>query len=150
MITSLTALTLLVAFGVPVAVSDFRTKTVSNRLVMLFTLASFAGYGFLVLTRSIAVTPALFAAFLALGVFLLLYLVGRGGLGEADVKLAPAIGLLVALGSLQSVFTWLVVTFLLAGGFALVQLLRKRLGLQDTFAFAPHMFGAAIITVLMS
>ena len=143
----LLALLLVVGFGVPAVISDLRTQTVSNPLTLGFSAAALL----FVLGRSLLFgvdpVPALLVGLLASAIFLLLYFLGRGGLGEADVKLAPGFGLLIGALSLQVFMGWLLLCFLTGGLFAAFVLMTKRMGRKQSFAFAPFMFGAALMVL---
>ncbi len=76
-----------VSLLVAIAMHDLRTRTIPN-----LTLVVAAGFGLLAVGRT-GWLSALAGAGAALGTFLLISLVQRGALGEADVKLAGVIGL---------------------------------------------------------
>ena len=140
----------LLGFGIPVVLSDLRTKQVSNALSIGFFLASVTVVVFGLLTSEIDIATPFISGAITLAVFLVLYLIGRGSLGEADVKLAPGFGLLLGTISLAAIVNWLLLTFLAAGAYAVVALILKKVGPKDFFAFAPFMFLAAITVFAVS
>lgn len=148
MTSELLAIGLLVAFGIPTVLSDLKSRTISNFLSLgfsagslLLVLVSWASLG-------VAPAPALVSGLIAGIVFLVLYLAGRGSLGEADVKLAPGFGMIMGGLGGPSLLWWLLGTFLGAGVFAAIGLMLRRLTLKQSFAFAPFMFTAAFLVLI--
>src|SRR5262245_7988054 len=85
------------------------------------------------------------AGVIAFGVFLILAVVVRGGLGMGDVKLAGLIGLL--LGK-QAALALIIGT--VAGGLAAAaMLLTSRAGRSTTYAYGPYLAFGAAITILL-
>ena len=150
MTAQILSILVLLGFGIPVVLSDLRTKQVSNALSIGFFLASVTVVVFGLLTSEIDIATPFISGAITLAVFLVLYLIGRGSLGEADVKLAPGFGLLLGTISLAAIVNWLLLTFLAAGAYAVVALILKKVGPKDFFAFAPFMFLAAITVFAVS
>jgi len=140
----------LLGFGIPIVLSDLRTKQVSNSLSVGFFLASATIAVFGLLTSELDIATPFISGAIALAVFLVLYLIGRGSLGEADVKLAPGFGLLLGTISVSAIVNWLLLTFLAAGAYAVIALILRKVGPKDFFAFAPSMFLAAITVFAVS
>lgn len=145
MAVQILSMLVILAFGIPATISDIRTKQVSNLLSIGFTAASALVVVIAWLFFGSEPVAPLIAGAVALIIYILLYLAGRGSLGEADVKLAPGFGFLLGLISTTAVMNWLLITFLMAGAFALIALVFRRANLKDSFAFAPFMFLAAIM-----
>lgn len=150
MTAQILSILVLLGFGIPVVLSDLRTKQVSNALSIGFFLASVTVVVFGLLTSELDIATPFISGAITLTVFLVLYLIGRGSLGEADVKLAPGFGLLLGTISLTAIVSWLLLTFLAAGAYAVVALILKKVGPKDFFAFAPFMFLAAITVFAVS
>ena len=141
---------ILIGFGVPISILDAKTRSIPNWLTLAFLVAStvsvLLGSLFLDANPVSALVSALFTMLL----FVLLYLLARGGFGEADVKLAPGFGMLLGATSIGAVTLWVLGTFILGGLYAAGMLLAKKLERKDEFAFAPFMFLSALVIHLMS
>jgi len=148
--TETSAMLFLVGFGIAVSYFDIKSKSIPNWLTALFLLFCF-GFGvFWILIGAVKLSQAIWGCLIASVFFLLLYLVSRGALGEADLKLAPGIGILMSVFSFTAAIWWILFAFVLAGGFAAIMLLLRRLQPKQEFAFGPFMFlGALITTQLM-
>jgi prepilin signal peptidase PulO-like enzyme (type II secretory pathway) len=148
--TETSALLFLVAFGIPVSYFDIKSKSIPNWLTALFLLCCL-GFGALWIQKGALKFPqAIWGCLIASVIFFLLYFVSRGALGEADLKLAPGIGILMSVFSFTAAIWWILFAFILAGGFAAIMLLLRRLQPKQEFAFGPFMFlGALITTQLM-
>lgn len=150
MTAQILSILVLLGFGIPVVLSDLRTRQVSNALGIGFFLASITVVVFGLLTSELDIATPFMSGAITLAVFLVLYLIGRGSLGEADVKLAPGFGLLLGTISLSAILNWLLLTFLAAGAYAVIALILRKVGPKDFFAFAPFMFLAAITVFAVS
>jgi leader peptidase (prepilin peptidase)/N-methyltransferase len=91
------------------------------------------------------ITSAAFGGSVGLGIFLLIVILSRGGMGWGDVKMATLVGF--ATGFPQ-VLIALLLTVLSGAAVALVQLLTKRKGRKDTIPFGPFLSLAAMVTLL--
>ena len=123
-------------FFLAIAVIDLEHRRVLNRMLLPALPLILLGNGLVGLPT---LRSALVGALFGFGVFLLLALVWRGGMGMGDVKLAGVIGLATGLsGALIAVL----VSFYAGGIAAVVILLRSRKRGQ-TMAYAPYLaFGA--------
>lgn len=139
----------LAIFSVPISYQDIKTQTLPNWMSIGFTLAALFMAIFGWANGDIEIGIALLGGFIALVFYLILYAISMGSFGAADVKLAPGFGILLASISLSSVSIWLLASSLLSGLIALTLLASKKLGMKDSFAFAPAMFIGAFITLLM-
>ena len=143
-------LAILIIFGIPVSLSDLKSKTIPNWLTGIFLIASI-GFGFWVsLSGSTPILQLVISCVLSLSVYLVLYLLSRGSLGAADLKLAPGFGALLSVFPFIAVTWWILLTFVLAGIVSVILLATKRLGLKQEIAFAPFMFFAGVLIVLLS
>ncbi|MBI2872570.1 MAG: prepilin peptidase [Chloroflexi bacterium] len=80
----------------------------------------------------------------ALGVFLVVYLASRGGMGAGDVKLAALVGLMLGL---RLTLVALPISFMV-GGLAGVLMLALRLkGRRDPVPFGPFLSGATVVAI---
>jgi len=69
----------------------------------------------------------------------LLFLIGRGAMGGGDVRLAPVIGLYSGWISIRTVISALVISFFLAGIFALALLVSGRAKRSDEIPLGPFL-----------
>ncbi|GAA4424349.1 hypothetical protein GCM10023169_20930 [Georgenia halophila] len=141
----------LAGVGVLLAVVDARHHRLPDRLVALayavvvvpLALGALAGW-----------LPEPSRAWWALGLgacsllgYLLLGLIKMGGLGLGDVKLSGALGTWLGWFGWPAVLAGPVVTFVLAGVFALVLLATRRADLRSHVALGPWMVvGTAVVT----
>ena len=120
------ALTLIVA----ALLSDFRLRRIPNAWTYPGLLA---GFGLSLLAGAAAVLAALGGALVAGGLFLMLSLISRGGLGLGDVKLAAALGAFVGpQGAVD-----LVLVTAVAGGLLAWLWLATGHGRREALPYAP-------------
>ena len=132
---------LLIAFGYVAAVSDIKSKTISNSLIllMLITWAVFSAPSLLLDPH--ACLPILIDS--ALGFFvigaisLIVYYISRKGLGGGDVKFLSAAALYLGLNA--SLASTLIGT-LLAALTALMLILMKKINRKDSIPLAPFLY----------
>lgn len=84
---------------------------------------------------------ALYGAGAMLVIMLLLYFVSRGGMGEGDVKLAPALGIWLGL---EQGLLCLLLAFVSGGIVGALLLLCKRGKLKQAIPFGPFLCAAAV------
>lgn len=146
------ACSLILGFGVPIAIADLRERRVPNRLsawlslsaaVLLTLVAGVAGSW-----RMLAV-PCMYGAGAGLAA-VCLSLVAPTALGMGDAKLLPALVALAAWCS-QSPLTALLLGAWLAsatGAAAAVALRLRRGSWPATIAYAPHLLASAAVVCL--
>ena len=131
------------------AVSDIKTKKIPNTLVL-----TMIGVWVLTMTPQLFIntdvairtlSDAILGFLTGGGLFLLIYIFSRRGLGGGDVKLMAAIGLYLGFAGVISA---MVFGSLLSGLVALILLLLKKVGRKDTIPLAPFLFVGTFITVL--
>jgi leader peptidase (prepilin peptidase)/N-methyltransferase len=134
--------------GIALAVIDARTRRLPNRLVALLT----AG-GVLFLSSAAIVEhdlPALWRALAGLamsfGVYLVISLAARGGLGAGDVKLAAPVGLYLGWLGWEALAAGIVLAFVIGGVAGLALAARKRRIRGLTVPFGPFMLVAVVVT----
>ena len=117
-----------------IIMTDFEQYVIFDKMLLPFALAS--------LPFIIALNFSLFAsAFFGGGIFFILMLISKNGLGGGDVKLIFVLGLWLGVEGL--IFVILSGT-ILAGIFALIFLLTKIKNRHDVFAYGPYFCIAAI------
>ena len=84
---------------------------------------------------------ALYGAGAMLVIMLLLYFVSRGGMGEGDVKLAPALGIWLGL---EQGLLCLLLAFVSGGAVGALLLLCRRGKLKQAIPFGPFLCAAAV------
>lgn len=84
---------------------------------------------------------ALYGAGAMLVIMLLLYFVSRGGMGEGDVKLAPALGIWLGL---EQGLLCLLLAFISGGIVGALLLLCRRGKLKQAIPFGPFLCAAAV------
>ncbi len=84
--------------------------------------------------------------FLGGGMFLVCYLLARGGIGAGDVKLSAMLGYYLGSGA---VFTAIFLTVLTAALFSIAVLLLKKANLKQEIPFAPFILTGTLITMML-
>lgn len=93
---------------------------------------------------------ALVGAAIVTGILLVLHLLSRGGLGDGDVRLAPALGTLAFIGGVETVWTGLFVAFVSAGACVAVLMVSGRASRSSTVPFGPFLIGGALVATLLT
>lgn len=135
------ALVVAAAAGTALFVVDVRTHRLPDALTLpatvtvgaLLALAALAADDGAALARALAGAAALG------GLYLLLHLAHRPGLGLGDVKLAPLVGLLAAWAGWTVWWAALVLPFVVGGVVALGLVVARRATRTTAIAFGPFM-----------
>lgn len=139
---------LIIIFGYVAAVLDLTTKRIPNVLVLVM-LAAWV----LVMMPKLLVdtdtaigmlTDSAIGFAVAGGLFLLVYLVSRKGLGGGDVKFMAAAGLYTGYSGILPAMLY---GTILAGITGLVLLGLKKIGKKDTMPLAPFLYAGILIAV---
>lgn len=96
------------------------------------------------------IVDALLGMTTATVVMMVLYVVSRGGLGDGDVRLAPALGVTAAFGGVSTLWTGAMFAFLAAGATVLALVVVGRMGRGSTLPFGPFLVAGAIVSMLGS
>ena len=138
----------LTAFGYVAMVGDIREKRVPNSLV-----------GTLLAAWILIMVPQLFyqtqtaialmisggIGFLLAGIiFLVVYLISRGGLGGGDVKLMAVAGLYLGFNGVMPAMLY---GSMLAAIVTLTLVLLKKMGRKDTFPLVPFLYVGMLLTM---
>lgn len=141
-----------VATTVWLAIIDLRTHTLPNRevgvalvgqLILIFAFLVITDAGGLV-SRLAQVAAGALALFI---IYLVVQVLSGGKFGLGDVKFSVQFG---AVGGLMGLDTWLwmmLTPYVLAGLFALLMLVRKKMSLADHLAFGPFMTLGGLLVV---
>ncbi|MCL2425328.1 MAG: A24 family peptidase [Oscillospiraceae bacterium] len=139
---------LLLVFGYIIAVLDFQTKKIPNKLV----LAMLGAWIIIVVPQlffNIDATiylliDSLIGFVIAGGMFLLVYLISRRGLGGGDVKFMAVAGLYLGM---SGVLPAMLVGSVLAGLTGFVLILIKKIGRKDAIPLAPFLYVGILATI---
>lgn len=80
------------------------------------------------------------------GMFLLCFLISRGGMGAGDVKLSAVLGYYMGGGA---IFTAVFLTVLSAAIYSVIALLLKKATLKQEIPFAPFVLAGALMTIML-
>lgn len=130
---ALATLPLAVVVFITIAAIDFKHYLIPNRLsamVGVFSVIFVAGL-FGTLGKHL-----LYGGAALLLIFIVFYVLSRGGLGMGDVKIAGPMGLFIGLSQVPQFLIW---TFLLGSAVSIVLLLTKVRKKEDKIAFGPYM-----------
>lgn len=142
---------ILLVGGYFIALYDAKHKMIENR----FNLLLLAGWCAIMLVRLVldiqAAFPMLCRSVIGLlfggGLFLLLYIISRQGLGGGDVKFMAVAGLYLGY---QSVVPAMLFGSIYAALYAGILLLLKKISYKDTIPLAPFLYAGMLTTVLFS
>jgi leader peptidase (prepilin peptidase)/N-methyltransferase len=139
---------LLIIFGYVASVLDIKNKTIPNKLVLIMLAAWVITFIPKLLTDTDTAINLLFESLLGFaaggGLFLLVYIVSRKGLGGGDVKFMAAAGLYTGLTGVISAMLYGSVMAALVG---IVLMIIKKIGRKDTFPLAPFLYLGILITI---
>jgi prepilin signal peptidase PulO-like enzyme (type II secretory pathway) len=143
----LIAAALIIGFGIPSIISDIRSQNIANGLTFGFSGAAIGAVLVGSLILDVNITAAVSGGVGAFVLYLALYFLSKGSLGEADVKLSLGFGFLLGAISIQMLMGWILLSFLIAGIFAGVALATRKMHRRQSFAYAPFMFSSAIMVL---
>lgn len=132
------------------AASDIKTRQISNSLNLWFLASALAAVGGATLWGAASadlIRAAVASAVLFLG-FWAIHLATPQGLGGGDVKLAPALGVVLGSVSWSAVWLGLMLAFLLNGLAAAVVLLASR-STKQSIPFAPALGSGTLLALLL-
>ena len=140
---------MLIIFGYFAALYDIKEKRVPNSLVLVML----AAWIIIIIPRLFIQTSAtialLFDASLGLviggGMFLLVYLISRKGLGGGDVKFMAASGLYLGLYRVLPAMLYGTVLAALTG---IVLIAMKKITRKDTIPLAPFIYAGILIVII--
>jgi len=127
---------------------DINTKRIPNELVLLMI----AGWLILIVPAIIfdtrngirLLTDSIYGLIVGGGLFLLVYLISRKGLGGGDVKFMAAAGLYLGISkTIPAIFYGTILAAIV--GFVLILL--KKIGRKDSIPLVPFLFIGIMITV---
>jgi len=142
---------LLIILSYAAMVFDINTRRIPNKLVLIML----AGWLLLIVpmiasdsSRGVKLlADSLYGMLVGGGLFLLVYLVSRKGLGGGDVKFMAAAGLYLGFAGTIPVILYGTTLAALSG---LVLILLKKITRKDTIPLAPFLFAGIVITIFTS
>lgn len=139
---------LLMVFGYIATVFDIKSKRIPNDLILVMLGGWVVTIGAkLLLDTDVAITlltDAGLGFIIGGGLFLLVYIISRKGLGGGDVKFMAATGLYTGVTGVISVMLYGTVLASLTG---LVLLLTKKMGRKDTMPLVPFLYFGILIAI---
>jgi prepilin signal peptidase PulO-like enzyme (type II secretory pathway) len=141
---------IIITFGYVASVLDIKTRCIPNGLV-LGMLAVWLVIMAVKLLFNIEegirlLVDSLFGLLVGGGLFILVYLLSRKGLGGGDVKFMAAAGLFLGVGKTIPAMLYGSVLAALTG---LVLILLKKIGRRDTMPLAPFLYAGILISVFI-
>lgn len=141
---------LLLVIGYLIAVKDSREKSIPNRLVLALLvcwLVTMVPQLAVDIERALALLKnAALGCALGGGLFLLVYLVSKNGLGGGDVKFMAAAGLYLGINGILPVILY---GSIMASLYGLVMILLKKIERKDTIPLAPFLYLGILITIFI-
>lgn len=139
---------LLLVIGYLIAIKDTRDKSIPNRMILaLLVCWLFTIFPQLVVDIEIGLdrlTNAAIGFLIGGGLFLLVYLISKNGLGGGDVKLMAVVGLYLGM---SGVLPAMLYGSILAAIFGLVLILLKKIGRKDTIPLVPFLYIGILIAI---
>ena len=141
---------LLVTFSYLAAITDLKTKTIPNRLILHMLAAWLIVISIHVFWDISSIISVLMSSVFGLivggGMFLLVYMVSNKGLGGGDVKFISVAGLFLGFDkTIQAILYGTTIAALIS----LVLIWQKRINRKDTVPLAPFLFIGVVITLLL-
>jgi len=139
---------LVIILGYITALIDFKSKRIPNKL-MIVMLAAWVVVIFPVMFFNtdpalVILVDSAVGFLLGGGIFLLVYVASRKGLGGGDVKFMALTGLYLGFGGIIPAMLY---GTILAGLTGLVLILAKKIGRKDTIPLAPFLYIGILITI---
>lgn len=139
---------LISVFGYVATVTDITSKRIPNTLILAmlgtWVLTFVPKLFFDVEQAVVLLIDAALGFGVGGGLFLLVYIISRSGLGGGDVKFMAATGLYVGVFGIIAVMLYGMLLVALTG---LILLLLKKMGRKDTMPLAPFLYVGILITV---
>jgi len=141
---------LIIVFGYVAAVLDLKTKRIPNGLILAMLVAwvfTMTPMFFLDTGAAVGLLKDSALGFaIGGGLFLLVYMISRKGLGGGDVKFMAVAGLYLGFGGAIPVMLYGTVLAALTG---LALILFKKIGRRDAIPLAPFLFAGILMTVFL-
>lgn len=140
---------ILILWGISfLAWMDFKEKRISNQILLtlflmrtillFFEILNYPGYWLTIIISSAS------GFSLGGGIFLLCYLISKGGIGAGDVKLMAVLGFYLGM---NGVFTCSFLSIVCAAAYSILLLILRKVNLKEEIAFAPFVLVGVILTI---
>ena len=142
---------LILLAGLPVIVwIDVNEKRIPNKIlaalilirtfILVLESIAFGGYGLSILFS------AAMGGLAGGGMFLLVYLLSRGGIGMGDVKLFAVLGLYMGIGS---IFIVVFFTVMSSAIYSVIMLIRRKIKLKEEIPYAPFVMIGVVLSMVL-
>jgi len=139
---------LMIAFGYVIAVTDLKTKKIPNRLILaMFSVWVLIVFPLILINIDLAmglIINSVVGMLIGGGVFLLVYIASRKGLGGGDVKFMAAAGLYIGFGQVIPAMLYGTVLAALTG---ITLMLFRKLTRKDTIPLAPFLYIGILLAI---
>ena len=142
-------LLILFVLGGKLAIIDYQTHRLPNRIVGWLTVAQLAALGYLGLEQPDKFRIALATSLATLLTYSFLFLISRGALGMGDVKFSFPLGLTIGWYAPSDWLLTVLLTFVLAGLVSIIEIVIGRKTWKSKFAFGPYMYLTAILVIVI-
>ena len=123
--------------------TDFEQYVIFDKMLLPFAIIG----GVEIFHLNLPIIERLMAAIIGGGIFLLLSIISRGGIGGGDIKLVAVLGIWLGIEKLLNV----IIIAAIAGGIvAVILILAKQKDRKSYFAYGPYFALAAIFILLFS
>jgi len=141
---------LMIGFGYVIAVVDFKSKKIPNKLLLLMLSAwIIVIFSMLIFNTDSAIALIVDSALGLLiggGVFMLVYVASKKSLGGGDVKFMALSGLFIGFSEIIPAMLYGTILAALTG---ITLMLFKKLGRKDTIPLAPFLYIGILLTIFL-
>lgn len=139
----------IVVFAVITAIFDIKTRRIPNKLILSMFGAWLLVFAFEVFRKPgdlhLILLDSVFGLLIGGGIFMMVYLVSRKGLGGGDVKFMAMAGLFLGVSNTIPAILYGTILAALTG---LLLILIKKITRKDKIPLAPFLLAGIVITVL--
>ena len=140
----------MLAFMTYFCVEDHKEQLVPNRVLLLLLVLFpilLGGYGIHDMDTVLKIIPSIILGFLfCLISFGLGYLLSHGSMGAGDVKLSLIMGIYLTGNDIPGAIFY---GCLIAAGYSIVQLLRKKISRKDRLPFVPFLYMGVVVRYIL-
>ena len=140
----------MLAFMTYFCVEDHKEQLVPNRVLLLLLVLFpilLGGYGIHDMDTVLKIIPSIILGFLfCLISFGLGYLLSHGSMGAGDVKLSLIMGIYLTGNDIPGAIFY---GCLIAAGYSIVQLLRKKISKKDRLQFVPFLYMGVVVRYIL-
>ena len=140
----------MLAFMTYFCVEDHKEQLVPNRVLLLLLVLFpilLGGYGIHDMDTVLKIIPSIIFGFLfCLISFGLGYLLSHGSMGAGDVKLSLIMGIYLTGNDIPGAIFY---GCLIAAGYSIVQLLRKKISRKDRLPFVPFLYMGVVVRYIL-